>query len=105
MESFLSQFAVGFNSKWNKVGMWVPASFFLFSAEGAVVGGRCGVGGCSGGTHWVDDGDVDVVGSGVVVTDDVEAGLFVLWCVVVAVEFRNVDFELGVVAVLVEPFL
>ena len=39
------------------------------------------------------------------VGDDVEAGLFVLWCVWVAVEFGDVDLELCVVAVLFEPLL
>ena len=55
--------------------------------------------------HWVDDGDVDVVSGGFVVADDIEPCLFVLWSVVVAVEFRDVYFELRVVPVLFEPTL
>ena len=66
---------------------------------GCGVGGGCGIG------QWVGNTDVDVVGRGVVVADDVHAGLFVFWCAWVFVEFGDVDFELCVVAVFFEPFL
>ena len=85
--------------------MWVAASFVLFAALGGVVGGWGGVGGGGGFRHWVGDTDVDVVGGGVVVGDDVESGLFVLWSAGVSVEFGDVDFKLGVVAMLLKPFL
>ena len=81
------------------------ASFVLFAALGGVVGGWCGVGGGGGFRHGVDDTDVDVVGGGIVVGGDVEFGLLVLWGVGVSVKFGDVDFELGVVAVLFKPFL
>ena len=68
----MSEFAVSFDGKRDKVGVWVAASFFLFSSLSCVVCGRSCVGGrcCIG--HWVDDTDVNVVGCGVVVGDDIE---------------------------------
>ena len=85
--------------------MWVSASLVVFSAAGGVVGSWGGIGGGGGVGHRVGYGDVDVGGCVVVGGDDVHNGSFELWWVSdVVVEFREVDFELGVLSVLLEPF-
>ena len=65
-----------------------------------------GVGGCCGFGHWVGYGDVDVGGCVVVGCDDAYDGTFLkLWRAAgVGVEFWDMDFELGVLAVLLQPF-
>ena len=105
LESILAKAAVGFDGDWNEVWMWVAASFVLFSTFSGVVCVWCCVSRSSGFGDGVDDAHVDVVGGRVVVADYVQLGLFVVRHACVAVEFRNMHFELCVVPMLLEPLL
>ena len=86
--------------------MWISAAFVVFSASGCVVGCLCSVGGGCGFGHWVGYGDVNVSGCVVVGCDDVHDGTFLelWWAAGVGVKFRDMDCELCVLAVLLQPF-
>ena len=105
LDGVLSQTAVGFNGKWDEIRVWVAAAFVLFAALGGIVGGGGGVvsSGCF--RYGVSDIDINEIGCGVVVGNNVEFGLFVIWSAGVSVEFGDVDFSLGVVTMLLQPFL
>ncbi len=83
--------------------MWIAAPFVLIGMLSSVVCGWCGVGSGGGLGHGVDDTYVDVIGTCVVVCDNVESGLFVLCSAWASVQFGHVGFKLGVVAMLLEP--
>ena len=100
MDGVVAEAAVSFDGDGDEVGVWITASFVLFTAFRGVVGVWCGVGSGGGLGKRVGDADVDVVGGCFVVCDDIHDGAFVG-----AVEFGDMDFELRVVAVVAEPLL
>ena len=111
VDGVVAEAAVGLQGKGDEVWVWVAEAFVVFGFEGGIESfGEDVSGRVVGGVLWygIDYGGVDVSSGGFISGDDVEScgfGSFdsCLWVGGGAVEFGNMDFELGVVAVGVDP--